>query len=139
MDPELFKKRLEEFAELKQAKVPRSAGRAEATEPEIIERGGQTFSIELHDNPTIGWEIKRLKPHIAVCEDCHDVATDRRIEHKLNETPHKHWRSRCNACDMYKHPVTGKFSLSGHEFRAYLCTAEANKSHLQPHFKKPAK
>jgi hypothetical protein len=140
MDPELFKKRLEEFAELKQAKVPRAAGRAEATqEPEIIERGGKSFAIHLKDNPTLNWEIKKLKPHIAVCESCHDVATDRRIEHKLNETPYKHWRSRCTACEMYKHPVTGKFCLTGNEFRTHLCTAEASKSLLRPVFKKPAK
>ena len=139
MDPELFKKRLEEFAELKQSKVPRSAGRAEATDPEIIERGGQTFSIHLKNNPTLNWEIAKLKPHIAVCEDCHDVTTNRRIEHKLNETPNKHWRSRCSACNLYKHPVTGKFSMTGNEFRIYQCTVNTSDSHLQPVFKKPAK
>jgi len=139
MDPELFKKQLEQFAELKQMKVPRVASRAESTEPEIIERAGQSFAIDLKDNPTIAWEIKKLKPHVAVCEDCHDVVTNRRIEHKLNETPYKHWRSRCSACDMYNDPATGKFCMSGHEFRAYLCTAEASKSLSRSLFRKPTK
>jgi hypothetical protein len=137
MDPELFKKRLEQFAELKQMKVPRAASRAESTEPEIIERGGKTFAIELHDNPTIGWGIKKLKPHVAVCESCHDVATDRRVEYKLNQSPKPHWNVRCTACELCQDPATGLFTMSGSELRTYQYTAEANKSHLKPVFKKP--
>ena len=139
MDPELFRKKLEEFAELKQVKTPKTAAIRESDGPETVFRGGAEFSVEADNNPTLNWEIKKLKPHIAVCEDCHDVTTDRRIEHKLNDTPYKHWRSRCTACEMYKDPATGKFCMTGHEFRAYLCTAEASKSHLRPVYKKPTK
>jgi hypothetical protein len=139
MDPELFKKRLEEFAELKQIKTPKSAAIRESDEPETIFRGGAEFSVEVDNNPTLNWTIKKLKPHIAVCENCHDVATDRRVEYKLNQSPKPHWNVRCTACQMCQDPATGLFTMTGHELRSYQCTAEAHKSHLRPVFKKPAK
>lgn len=152
MDPELFRKKLEEFAELKQAKVPRAAGRAEATEPEIIERGGQTFAIHLKDNPTIGWEIKKLKPHVAVCEDCHDVVEDRLVEIKRYQFPQEYWRKNCKTCSMSQNPYTGKFDIESRkvfyinncflkglpEPQGYNDTDEKNPD-LRPVYKKPTK
>jgi hypothetical protein len=112
MDPELFKQKLEQFAELKQLKVARSAGRAEATEPEVIERGGESFTIELDDNPTIGWGIKKLKPRIEVCSDCNKTVTNRVIQHKLYFIPEKHWRENCQNCQKIKDPFTNEFTVT---------------------------
>jgi hypothetical protein len=151
MDPELFKKRLEEIAELKQAKVPRAAGRAEATEPEIIKRGDQTFSIDLKDNPTIAWTIKKLKPHVAVCEDCRQVVENRLVEIKHYDLPNGHWRKNCKGCNKSQNPYSGKFDVDNKKiFHVYCCylkdlpepyldNSEEEKPNLKPHFKKPAK
>ena len=139
MDPELFKKRLEEFAELKQLKTPKSPAFRENDEPETIFRNGNEFAVGTDDNPTLNWVIKKLKPHVAVCEDCHDVVKDRRVEHKLNQSPKPHWNVRCSACNLCQDPTTGKFTMTGSELRSYQCTAQAHKSHLKPVFKKPTK
>ena len=152
MDPKLFKQRLEEFAELKQMKVPRAAGRAEATQPEVIEREGKTFTIELHDNPTIGWGIKKLKPHVAVCEDCHNVVENRQVDSKRYDSPVDHWRKHCKPCGMIRNPYTNVFDVTvKHSHHTFACfykgmpqpyaeeCEQEEPSHLKPHFKKPAK
>ena len=157
MDPDLFKQRLEEFAELKQMKVPRAAGRAEATEPEVIKREGKTFTIELHDNPTIGWGIKKVKPRSAVCEDCCDVVVDRCVEIKKYDFPTTNWRKHCKACGMVQNPYTKKFDVNVKQSQhVYSCWVEnkpepcylvpqnqqvneEKSSHLKAVFKKPTK
>jgi hypothetical protein len=140
MDPELFKQRLEEFAELKQMKVPRAAGRAEATEPEIIERGGQSFAIELKDNPTIGWEIKKLKPKKEICSDCDKLVTDRVLHFKVCSFPFDHWRASCKNCAKTQDPDTGRFTLTAvAASNVYTNHLKQNRSESRVLFRKPAK
>jgi hypothetical protein len=139
MDPKLFKECLEKFAELKQLKTPKSAAFRENDEPETIFRGGKEFDVVADNNPTLNWIIKKIKPHVAVCEDCHDVVVDRRVEYKLNQSPKPHWNVRCSACDFCQDPSTGKFTMTGSELRTYQCSSQAQKSQLRPIFKKPTK
>lgn len=150
MDPELFKQQLEQFAELKQMKTPKSAAIREAEEPETIYRGGNEFTVEVNRNPTISWGIKKMKPHIAVCEDCHKVVEDRVVEIKRYEFPDTHWRKNCKPCGMVQNPYTKKFDLSVKQsFHVHAsclkglpqpCLAdEEKKPHLKPVYKKPTK
>lgn len=150
MDPELFRKRLEEFAEIKQMKTPRSPGIRENDEPEIIFRGGEEFPVELNNNPTIGWGIKKLKPHVAVCEDCCEVVENRVTEIKLHQMPEAHWRKNCKNCMKTQNPYTGKFDLlSTKVFHVVSCWMKGmpepesynveKDSDLRPVFKKPTK
>lgn len=151
MDPELFRKKLEQFAELKQIKVPKSGNLRESDEPEIISRGGVDFTIDVDNNPTVGWGIKKLKPHIALCESCREVVENRVVETKKYESPNLHWRSHCKPCGRVQNPYTKQFDLtvkqSFHSYASfqkglpqpYLENEAEEKSHLKPVFKKPAK
>ena len=112
MDPESFKQKLEQFAELKQMKVPRSAGIREADEPEVIERHGVSMTLESDNNPTIGWCIKNLKTVEEQCNDCGDSVKNRIVQHKLYFSPRKHWRENCKNCQMIRDPYTEEFTLT---------------------------
>lgn len=148
MDPELFKQRLEEFAELRQMKVPKSPALREADEPEIIERHGQVLAIDVDDNPTIAWCIKRLKPRTEVCEDCCQLVEDRVIETKRYESPVVHWRKSCRPCGLIQNPYTKAFDVEGKKSHwVYSCfhkgmpepNSHEKDSDLQPVMKKPTK
>ena len=152
MDPELFRQQLEQWAELKQMKVPKTAAFREADEPEVIERQGQTLTIEPNNNPTINWCIKKMKPHIAVCEDCHIVATNRVVEIQQYNSPELHWRRHCKTCNLGQNPYNKKYQLPNkqtyHYNAAYLegkpepepyAAKEQKDSLLKPVFKKPTK
>lgn len=154
MDPELFKKKLEEFAELKQLKTPKSAAFRENDQPETIFRNGNEFDVEADNNPTLNWVIKKLKPHVAVCQDCHQVVENRQVDSKLYEIPQAHWRSHCRPCGMVRNPYTKQFDLtvkkSMHHYACWLKGMpepepynidhkEEKSSHLTPVYKKPTK
>ena len=152
MDPKLFKQRLEQFAELKQLKAPKTAAIRQTGEPETVFRGGEEFSVDQDNNPTIGWGIKKIKPHVAVCEDCRRVVEDRCVEIRRYDTPVKHWRSHCKPCGMVENPYTKEFSItvkqSGYTYICWLENKpqpyfdenqEEKSSHLTAVFKKPAK
>jgi hypothetical protein len=151
MDPELFKKRLEQFAELKQMKTPKTAAVRESDEPETIYRGGDEFTVEVDNNPTIGWGIKKIKSHIAVCEDCCRVVEDRVVEIKVYDCPELHWRRHCKSCKFSQNPYTKEYDLtikrSHYVNHCYMIgkpepidsEEEEKSSHLKPVFKKPTK
>lgn len=152
MDPDLFKQQLEQWAELKQMKVPKSAGLREAADPEVIERQGQTLTLETDNNPTVNWCIKKLKPHVAVCEDCHTVVENRVIQIQRYGNPQPHWRRHCTACDLGQNPYNKKYELPNKQAHHYnscyiegkpepqpYAEKEEKCSVLKPVFKKPAK
>jgi hypothetical protein len=150
MDPELFKKKLEQFAELKQVKTPRSPSVRENDEPEVIYRSGTEFAVELDNNPTLNWEIKKMKPHVSVCEDCHKVVENRVVEIKMHQMPQPHWRKNCKNCMKTQNPYTGQFDLSSTKsFHVMNCWMKGmpeptshnteNCSDLRPVYKKPTK
>ena len=151
MNPDEFKACLEQFAELKQMRVPKTAAVREADEPETVYRGGEEFTVDLDDNPTIGWGIKKLKPHIAVCEDCHSVVENRVVEIKVYDSPELHWRRHCKNCKFSQNPYTKEYDLtikrSHYVNNCYItgkpepleCEEEEKSSHLKPVFKKPTK
>jgi hypothetical protein len=152
MDPELFKRQLEKFAELQQVKTPRTPAIREKDELEVIFRGGDEFTVGLNNNPTLNVGIKQLKPHIAVCEDCRQVVENRVVEIKVYDCPETHWRRHCKACKFSQNPFTKKYDLTikrshyvndcyqnGKPEPEEYEETEEELSHLKPVFKKPAK
>jgi len=111
MEHNTFIKRLEEVAEIKRVKLPKSAAYREADTACDIFRNGQMMIIDKDNNETCAYEIKRLKPIVKPCEDCGQECKDRRVNKSLYSFPIKHWRSHCSGCNRVKNPVTGVFDI----------------------------
>lgn len=151
MNPDEFKRQLEQFAEIKQMKTPKSPAVREADEPETLFRGGAEFTVDADNNPTISWGIKKMKSHIAVCEDCHEVVENRVVEIKVYDCPELHWRRHCRNCKLSQNPYTEKYDLtikrSHYVNHCYLTgksepleyEEQEKKPHLTSLFKKPTK
>ena len=152
MNADEFKQQIEKYAELKQVKTPKSPAIRENDEPEVIYRGGEEFSVDVDNNPTLTWAVKKLKPHVAVCEDCCQVVENRRIEIQRYSNPIPHWRRHCTGCDKGMNPYTGKYELANkltHHYNACFLEdkpepnpyseREEKSSDLRPVYKKPAK
>lgn len=91
----------------------------------IPARGNQNNSI-----PPV---ITKLKIAGTTCEDCGDYcANGRQKEKKLYQAEPKHWREKCLTCGHWRHPVTGKFTLTGYDvagtYTYYLSKLRAEKT-----------
>lgn len=126
MDPKQFYDKLKQYGELKQVKVPKTAARREADEPDTIYRHGQEFTIDEQNNPTRSLIYKCLHPKIEACEDCDQIVTDRVIHSKVYQYPIPHWRQQCQHCQLFQNPKTGVYDLTSQE------TSNAFHQHLGP-------
>lgn len=94
-------------------------------------------------NDSVGPEIKRLKIQPVNCEDCGNTcANGRKLESKLHQTGKPHWRTRCVECNLYKDPVTGKFTINPQSVHSYMGSyyrpkLGIYKSKFQSEIKKP--
>ncbi len=112
MENELFIKRLQELAEVKRLKPPRHPNLREADSPEPVFRNGYEFVVTKDDNPTLSYEIVKLKPIVKDCEDCGKCSVENRsVQKKLYSFPYAHWRESCGHCKLTKDPETGEFSI----------------------------
>lgn len=111
MQQEEFLRRLRELAEIRSVKVPRTAGRREAEEPEEIWRQGQKIEISRRDNPTLAIEVVKLKSPAQACEDCGRVSANRCVNTIQYTYPLKHWRRHCATCNLVQNPTTGQFDI----------------------------
>ena len=76
---------------------------------------------ESQPNNSVPPEITQLKIQAVDCEDCgQHCENGRRVETRLCSTGQPHWRTRCQVCDRYKDPATGKFTLTPKETHNYL-------------------
>ncbi len=123
MDPNEFKRQLEQFAELKQVKVPRGPNLREADEPDTVFRNGEEFIITRENNPTLTYCIKKIKHQTRPCEDCGNAVTDRITHLRICQFPEPHWRETCQNCGMTRNPDTGEFDLKGQQASNYFTTA----------------
>lgn len=116
MDKNELRKKLEQVAELKDRKPSRSPNHRLAIEyiTEIDDEGEEyQIPVEIKDNPTLGYEIVRLKDQHKLCElGCGEITTNQVIELRHAVTPKKHWRTRCKTCDKYIAP-DGKGFIKG--------------------------
>lgn len=112
MEPNEFKRRLEELAEIQEQKPPRTPGLREPQEPEEIFRQGKSMTIGSKNNPTLTLTIKKLRNIKSICEDCDRFVENRIINYKLLDFPKKHWRASCKNCQRTLNPQTGCYDLS---------------------------
>jgi hypothetical protein len=138
MDPKLFRQRLEELAELKVVKEPRTADRREAEDADSIWRDGKEYVINPKDNPTLNIAIARIKPMIKACEDCGLMVEDRLVHVKIYDNPYPHWRKNCISCKMTEHPLTGCFDTPSPTASKSI-SYELKCLNSRPVFKKPTK
>jgi len=116
MDPKELRQKLEQVAELKDRKPLRSANHRPAIEyiTEVDEDGEEyQIPVEIKDNPTLGYELVKVKEQHRLCElGCGEVVTNQIIELRFVRTPQPHWRTRCRNCDCYVSP-DGKGFIKG--------------------------
>ncbi len=93
-----FRARVAELAVIKDIKVARVTVRSKKQEQE-----GEVFPPG--ENPTLGFEIKRIKPVKRSCElACGKQVANQVIEKRLNHSPVKHWKVKCVNCGAHQHP-----------------------------------
>jgi ssDNA-binding Zn-finger/Zn-ribbon topoisomerase 1 len=112
MDNELFLKRLSELAELTQVKVPRTGNLREASDDNVVWRQGQPVLIDKKNNPSLSWQVKKLKTQAKTCEDCGQMVKDRRVTKSHYTFPKSHWRQQCWGCNKVKDPETGEYTVA---------------------------
>ena len=52
------------------------------------------------------------------CEDCDLLIENRHIQHRLHESPRKHFRRKCLNCKLYYNPETDKYDLTSKDVLA---------------------
>lgn len=140
MNPNEFYSKLSELAELKQTKVPKTPARREADDPDEVWREGRVIHLTKDNNPTLNWEIKKIKHQTRLCEDCGELVNNRIVELKICEYPKPHWRERCANCKMSRNPDTGQFDLTSTEAsNTYRELLTKNPQFSTLRFKKPTK
>lgn len=143
MDKNEYKRRLEEFAVVKEKKPAKSPTHNRLAKEVVIEvdpETGEEIEVEreITENPTLGFEVK-IKDRIALCElGCGEVVTNQIIEKRLHDYPEKHWRTRCKNCDCYESPDGVGFIKGGTSAHSawirYLKHPEAFKDNPNPKF-----
>jgi hypothetical protein len=125
MDKNELRQRLEQVAELKDIKPPRTCNYRPAIEyiTEVDEDGEEyQVPVEITENPTLGFQLVKLKDQHRVCElGCGDIVTNQVIEKRHGQTPKSHWKTRCKNCDHYVSPDGLGFIKGGHQIQhAYM-------------------
>jgi hypothetical protein len=127
MDDEVFKQKLSEVAEwrvpklkeweIEQAKQ-KARGKGRASLEDLYQEEHSKIFLEIFNgvNPTYAPEITKIKIQAVTCGDCGELCEQgRRTEIKFcaagrNEMPYR--KERCVECNLYRDPVSGKFSVS---------------------------
>jgi hypothetical protein len=111
MEHNRFIQQLQQFAELKPIKTAASAAIRESAEPAEIWRNGQLMQVDSSNNPTWGFQVKRLKTEAKACEDCGKECKNRTLNKTLYAFPKKHWRTCCTGCTKVFNPESKSFDL----------------------------
>jgi hypothetical protein len=120
------KKQLRELvaqvAEIKDLK-PKTAPnvRLDDTDETEIVIDGEEVVLNKENNPTLGFELVKLKPVERVCElGCGKIVPNQKVEKKFYMTPKSHWRTRCDACGLWELPDKSGFVESRNCQNAYV-------------------
>jgi|TARA_R110002096_G_scaffold71977_1_gene171631 hypothetical protein len=70
------------------------------------------------ENETLSPEYEIIHPP-KPCPDCDLTVSNHRTLFYKRLSPVIHWAKKCNNCDRFQHPVTGKYSLSSPELGAW--------------------
>lgn len=110
MDKEEFRKRLEQFAVLKDVNPVRNASHGRLPKEVVIEIDEFGEEVEVTreiklTNDTLGFELVKLKPIFKACDlGCGQVVSDQVIERRLSIYPQSHWRTKCASCNKWVAP-----------------------------------
>lgn len=123
MDDEEFKRRLSEVAEWHiptDADKPYAKTKRKKRNEQLVEMVGEDGDEEViadtGPNLTIPPIITKLKIQGCWCEDCGKYCENgRQTEKKIYKTGKTHWRERCVTCKMFKHPVSGEYTMTNIE------------------------
>ena len=123
MDKDEFKQRISQVAVIKDIKPAKSGAHNRFTTEIVVEvdEYGDEYEVEreITDNPTLGFELVKLKPVDRPCDlGCGQIVTDQIVEQRWAITPFPHFRTRCKNCTRYLSP-NGSFVNANqivHEF-----------------------
>jgi hypothetical protein len=126
MDDKQFEEILNQHAELKERRPVKSAGfRVDENSGGEVRWRGKVVDVNEKENPTLNFEIKKLKSVEKVCSlGCGDVVKDQVIEYRLNTVFGIHWRTKCTSCNLYLTP-DGQGFIPAHQIH------EAYRRHYQ--------
>lgn len=116
MDDKELRKRISEVAIIKDKSINlNNAASKKHIAHEIDDFGNEIEIIETKENPTLGFEIVKLKENFKLCDlGCGDIIPNQIIEKRLCFTPESHWRTRCQTCGCYLSPDGVGFIDDGH-------------------------
>jgi hypothetical protein len=63
-------------------------------------------------------QIENIKHDPRPCEDCDLLIENRHIQHRLHESPRRHFRRKCLNCKLYYNPETDKYDLTSKDVLA---------------------
>jgi hypothetical protein len=117
MNKDEYRRRLEELAIIKDIKPVKTAMHNRRAIESVTEydEDGEPYEVfkEVTENPTLGFELVKIKDRIDSCElGCGVIATNQVIEKRFCSHPVPHWRTRCANCQKYVSP-DGKQFING--------------------------
>lgn len=121
MDKKEFRKIIEQMAVVKDMSLPPGPRAKRVTRIEVDEFGEEIEITEVENqaNPTLGFELVKLKDQIALCElGCGDVVTNQLVERRICSGPKPHWRTQCKTCGCYLSPDGEYFVRGAHAIAA---------------------
>ena len=129
MDPKEFRQRLETIAELKDCKPARNSGERINLEVTEVTLNGELVEIDQEFNPTLGFELVKLKDSVKICElGCGKVVVNQKIEQRYYVNPEPHWKTKCTNCGCFLSPDGKEFiknsNLAQNIFRAHFTNAK---------------
>jgi len=106
IDKQKLRELIEQVAEIEDVS-PRST--TDVRYPEVDDNeiiiDGEEVVLNKQFNPTLGFELLKLKPVERLCElGCGKIIPDQKIERRFYTTPARHWRTKCVACGLWELP-----------------------------------
>jgi hypothetical protein len=108
---EKLRELIEQVALIKDLKPKTSSEvRLDNTDQNEVIYDGEEILINKEVNPTLGFELVKIKPVERVCElGCGRIVPDQKIQKRMYMNPIKHWRTRCDSCGLWQKPTKDGF------------------------------
>lgn len=100
MDPKQLQQLIETVAEFEPVRPVRVANIKQTRDDEAeVLYHGEFININLQNNPTLGYRLKKFKSEPKLCElNCGRMVKNQVIEHRVYTEPELHWRTKCTNC-----------------------------------------
>ena len=111
MDQNTFRSLVEQVAQIRDGAGKNSGGRPVQPRRVVVtetDEFGEEYQVErIEDgvNPTLPFQIHKLKPVHALCTiGCGKIVQDQVVHKKLHPNPQPHWRTHCVKCQIWLGP-----------------------------------